>query len=182
MSDCMMARLSHVPFAMVGTTIEWARLLLARGLGVPALVYRGACAVAWFNRPPLHASGVVVKVFLKLVGVAKCCFCALYHLATVVGVPRSMRFVEYQRPARGAAVSPRVHGGCRCVCCAWVRAASGIGSVPGCAFDVQLSLSAFQYSGVFRGELFLVRVPIALEALELVVAPYFPLAVMRSPG
>ena len=182
MSDRMIALLSHAPFAMVGATTEWARLLLTHGLGVPAFVYRGACAVAWLNRPPLHAPGVVVEVFLKLVGIAKGCFCALYHLALVVGVPYSMRFVEYQRPARGAAVSPRVHGGCCCVCCAWVRAASGIGSVPGCAFDVQLPLSAFQHSRVFRGKFFLVRVPIALEAHELVPTPYFPLAVVRFSG
>ena len=95
MRGCMIVHLSYVPFAVVCTTIAWSRLLLARGLGVPAVVHRGACVVAWLNRPPLHASGVVVKVFPQLVGVAKCCFCALYHLATVVGVPRSMRFVEY---------------------------------------------------------------------------------------
>ena len=117
MRGCLIAYLSYVPFAVVCTTIEWSRLLLARGLGVPAVVRRGAFrAVAWLSRPPLHASGVVVEVFPKLVGVAKCCFCALYHLALVVGVPCSMRFVEYQRPTRGATVGPCVHGGCRCVC------------------------------------------------------------------
>ena len=142
-----------------------ARLLLVRGLRASVGLRRSAFrAMAWLGWYPLRVPGEAAEAFLELLSVAQRRFRTLYHLASVMGLPRSVRFVEHQRSACGVPSGSCSHGGGCCARRACSRGASGVETMARAAFNVMMPRSVIKRSRVLLGELFFSCVPIALDA------------------
>ena len=160
-----------------------ARLLMVHGLRASAGLCRSVFrAKAWLGWHPLRVPGEAAEAFLELLCVAKRRFRTLYHLASVIGLPCFAGFVKHQRSACGAPSGFCPHGGGCCARRACLCGAPGVETMAHAAFNVMMPHSVIKRTRVLLGEFFFSRVPIALDAQIVVVAPQFPLVEVRSPS